>query len=52
MLSLRLADEKKPTINVLPKISLPKDPRLEKDIVGLGVSDRREKVLSYKPTIF
>jgi hypothetical protein len=43
MLVLRLADKKMPSINVPPKISPPKDPRLEKDIVGLGVSDRREK---------
>jgi hypothetical protein len=43
MYVLRIADEKIPTINVLPKISLPKDPRLEKNVDGLGVSDRREK---------
>jgi hypothetical protein len=43
MYVLRIADEKIPSINVLPKISPPKDPRLEKDVVGLGVSDRREK---------
>jgi len=43
MYVLRIADEKMPSINVLPKISLPKDPRLEKNVDGLGVSDRREK---------